>query len=200
MTLIDQNSVSSHHSIDDKAHQSNNANETDKRHEEQTEDNSSNGISSSTVNISFNAELRLRAYQEQRKIVEAVQSESETVHSENISLSIDTFEDKATDRILHIDGKSYDFPQNVSHMLTEVQNNIVKESEPGYQYLVNVLNNNMNTVDNPQQLQEIMRKEQFYLSRRKPFMQNSDFQSYSQVLNQFTNIVERQQYIHQYNF
>ena len=198
MTSIHQNSIANKHSIDDQTRQNNANNE---RREGQTEEGrSSNGISSATVNISFNAELRLKAYQEQRKIVEPMPNELAAVHSEKISLSLETTADKQIEQMIQTDSEGYEFSQNINHMLSEVQNNIVKKSDPGYQYLVNMLNNHMNTVEDPQQLQEIMRKEQFYLTRRKPFMQNSDFQSYSQVLNQFTNIVERQQYAHQSNF
>lgn len=198
MTTIHQNSISNNHSIDDKNHQSAGDNERSvERRSKQIEENSTQGVYASTVNISFNAELRLRAYQEQRKLVEPNNNGAERVHSEGIELSNDNNPEKQIDLVVQNEEKVLNFPQNVNHMLTEVQNNIVKESDPGYQYLVNVLNNNKVTVEDPQQLQEIMRKEQFFLSRRKPFMQNSDFQSYSQVLSQFSNIVERQQYAHQ---
>lgn len=198
MTTIHQNSIYNNHSIDDKNHQSAGDNERSvERRSKQIEENSTQGVYASTVNISFNAELRLRAYQEQRKLVEPNNNGAERVHSEGIELSNDNNPEKQIELVVQNEEKVLDFPQNVNHMLTEVQNNIVKESDPGYQYLVNVLNNNKVTVEDPQQLQEIMRKEQFFLSRRKPFMQNSDFQSYSQVLSQFSNIVERQQYAHQ---
>ncbi|MBE9526535.1 MAG: hypothetical protein IME94_06120 [Proteobacteria bacterium] len=198
MTTIHQNSISNNHSIDDKNHQSTGGNERSVgSRSKQVDENSVQGDYAGTVNISFNAELRLRAYQEQRKCIEPNNNEAERVHSEGIELSNDNNPEKQIELVVQNEEKVLDFPQNVNHMLTEVQNNIVKESDPGYQYLVNVLNNNKATVEDPQQLQEIMRKEQFFLSRRKPFMQNSDFQSYSQVLSQFSNIVERQQYAHQ---
>ena len=198
MTTIHQNSISNSHSIDDKSHQSTGGNEKrGEHHSKQIEESSVQGVYASTVNISFNAELRLRAYQEQRKLVEPNNNGAERVHSEGIELSNDNNPEKQIELVVQNEEKVLDFPQNVNHMLTEVQNNIVKESDSGYQYLVNVLNNNKATVEDPKQLQEIMRKEQFFLSRRKPFMQNSDFQSYSQVLSQFSNIVERQQYAHQ---
>jgi t-SNARE complex subunit (syntaxin) len=86
------------------------------------------------------------------------------------------------------------FSNKINQILSEVEQNIVQTSEPGYQYLVNMLNNYQPDVENPEQLQEIVRKEEFYLSRRKPFMESAEFQSHSQVLSQFSNIISRQQY------
>ena len=199
MTAIHQNTISNNHSIGEQSHQSSKGNEKGHKREGSAENNSTQSVQSSTVNISFNAELRLRAYQEQRKLVEPNQSEAIALNSEIKALSIESTVEKSMGMMRENDGNSNVFSQNINYMLDEVQNNIVKKSEPGYQYLVNVLNNNKNTVEDPQQLQEIMRKEQFYLSRRKPFMPNSDFQSYSQVLSQFSNIVGRQQYANQSN-
>lgn len=190
-----QNAISNNHSIDDKSHHTGSENGTG--HDKRTENNSTQDINSSTVNIPFNAELRLRAYQEQRKLIELTQSETVISDLGNKALAIDNSIENQTEMIIKNDEDFYNFPQNINYMLIKVQNNIVQKSDLEYQYLVNVLNNNKNTVEDPQQLQEIMRKEQFYLTRRKPFMQNSEFQSYSQVLNQFSNIVECQQYAQQ---
>lgn len=174
MTIIHQGSVSGRQSVDDTSHQAGGGYEGDI--------NSTQSLNSGTVNISFQAELRLRAFQEQRK------SQMNPTVADYNSIS---------DRGPEVAEKQHDdsgFSQRISNMLSEVQNNIVQTGDSGYQYLVNVLHNNKETTEDQQQLQEIMRKEQFFLTRRRPFMQNSDFQSYSQVLNQFSNIVERQQY------
>ena len=174
MTIIHQDSVSGRQSVDDTSHQAAAGYEGDI--------NSTQGLHSSTINISFQAELRLRAFQEQRK--------------SQINPAVVDY-NSMSDRVSEVAEKQHDdsgFSRRISNMLLEVQNNIVQIGDSGYQYLVNVLQNNKETVEDQQQLQEIMRKEQFFLSRRKPFMQNSDFQSYSQVLCQFSNIVERQQY------
>ncbi|MCU7837396.1 MAG: hypothetical protein KZQ83_19420 [gamma proteobacterium symbiont of Taylorina sp.] len=197
MTAIHQNSISNHHSIDDASHQSGNGGDADRGR--QAENSGTQEINSSTVNISFHAELRLRAYQEQRKVI--MESTSQQPELEKNHLKDKTaLPEKQVESISKNDEDSYPFSLGISNMLSEIQKNIVQKSDPGYQYLVNVLNNNKSTVEDPQQLQEIMRKEQFFLSRRKPFMQNSDFQSYSQVLSQFSNIIERQQYAHPSSF
>ena len=198
MTAIHQNSISNRHSIDEHKHQSGHEHGRGQDHSGQYDEGTPR-VNSSTVTISFNAELRLRAYQEQRKVVEPAHNNN-SAHLESINVSGDKLSEQAMTLIDHSDEQDHNFSQNINHMLSEVENNIVQKTDPGYQYLVNVLNNNKEIARDPQQLQEIMRKEQFFLSRRKPFMQNSDFQSYSQVLNQFSNIVERQQYSNQSSF
>jgi len=197
MTAIHQNSISNHHSIDDASHQSANGNGAGNGRDKQSQDNNAQNVNASTVNISFHAELQLRAYQEQRKaVMDTVQPGSAIVSSENVNNSLNALPERQVD-ISNNEENAQSFPKNITTMLSEIQNNIVQKSHPGYQYLVNVLNNNRMIAEDPQQLQEVMRKEQFFLSRRKPFMQNADYQSYSQVLSQFSNIVERQQYDHQ---
>ena len=149
----------------------------------------------SKVNISFNAQLRLRAYQEQKSQVqnngtEAMLNNGLQVNSiENNNINSGTIEPDTPKQT----NKSNKFPQQLTKMLSEVEQNVLQNSATGYQYLVNLLGNNKQFVSNPQQLQEIMRKEEFFLSRRKPFMKTEEYQSYSQVLSQFSNIVSRQQ-------
>lgn len=217
MTAIHQPPISSHHSIDDAGHHSGNRNEGGAGHGRQATDNSTGGPGSSTVNISFQATMRLRAYQEQHSVQPT--SEPGTFNAQNYALKegiiqpdSSTLSTLKTNGAGHPDAQSMDsssvhgnsvgtdfsnfsqFPQPVDAMLSEVQSNLVHHNEPGYQHLVNLLNNYGSAIEEPQQLQDIMRREQFYLGRRKAFMNNSDFQSYSQVLNQFSNIVERQLY------
>ena len=220
MTEIHQNSLASHHSVDEASRHSVDTNSGNGAHGRQLLDDSTRDLkyeaTSGSVNISFNAHMRLRAYQDQK-----TQSISEKGVMTQLNSSIDDFPDgianqgsntmdfdslnkdsdtiKSDKTIIENDAllnKSIisDFSERISGMLSEVHNNIVQDSEPGYRYLVNMLNNYRSTVEDPQELQEIMRKEEFYLTRRKPFMDSADFQSYSQVLNQFSNIVERQQY------
>jgi hypothetical protein len=191
MTIIHQDSVSDRHSVDDTSHQAAAGYEGDI--------NSTQGLHSSTINISFQAELRLRAFQEKRKsqinpaAAELELNSNKKIQSGNINSSFDSMAGIVPE-IAQKQHSDSGFSRRISNMLLEVQNNIVQSGDSGYQYLVNVLQNNKETVEDQRQLQEIMRKEQFFLTRRKPFMQNSDFQSYSQVLSQFSNIVERQQY------
>ena len=224
MSIIHQNSVPGHHSVDDAAPRQGSGDERETGRERQAAESGTQGLYSSTVTISFQAELRLRAFQEQRKLQmnpaatdsgsvsnKKIQSQNRTssfnsipgITSEAIGKSNDvssTFlegqleEQLEEQRVLEQHKDNSAFSQRINNMLSEVQNNIVQAGDSGYQYLVNVLHNNKETVEDQRQLQEIMRKEQFFLTRRKPFMQNSDFQSYSQVLSQFSNIVERQQY------
>ena len=77
-------------------------------------------------------------------------------------------------------------------MLSEIEQNLVQTTEPGYKHLRNLLSNQSNTLSEPEQLQEIIRREKYFLGRRKAFMDSSEFQSYSQVLNQFSNILQRE--------
>ena len=189
MTEIHHNSVVAHHSVDDASRHSENSligNGT--THGRQTLNDSTRGLLTGTINISFNAHMRLRAYQEQpnRDVMTSLNPPVEvlpSVTADTISPDIEVHGSEASG-----------FSDRISGMLSEVHKNIVQASEPGYRYLVNMLNNYQTKVEDPQQLQEIMRKEEFYLTRRKPFMGSADFHSYSQVLNQFSNIVERQQY------
>jgi len=199
MTVIHQNPVSSHHSIDDASHQSDHGNGGRTARNRQTNDNNAQGLDSSTVvDISFQAELCLRAYQDRQKVNMA---DSYPSGSDNTNAGkVEILAEQTIDSIKTSKKDTDFFSQDINNMLSEIEKNIIKKSEPGYQYLVSVLNNNKMMVEDPRQLQEIMRKEQFFLSRRKPFMQNADFQSYSQVLNQFSNIVERQQYTSQSSF
>ena len=225
MTAIHQSSIASHHSVDDTSSRSGNRNGGSPGHGRQANDDGTWDPNSSTVNISSHAQLRLRAYQEQRMmqinqplaeperpavlkvneqpahVITKMPSElinntgkGHSSQSELYEINAHNGVDKSSVDNRSVDNKNNGFPQNVALMLSEVEDNLIQTSEPGYQYLVNVLNNHINTVEDPQQLQEVMRKEQFFLTRRKPFMESSDFQSYSQVLGQFANIVERQQY------
>lgn len=217
MTEIHQNSLASHHSVDEASRHSGDTNPGNGAHGRQLLDDSTRDLkyeaTSGSVNISFNAHMRLRAYEDQK-----TQSISEKGVMAQLNSSMDSLSDgianqssnnmdidslnkdsgaiKSDNENATLLNKSVrsDFSERISGMLSEVHNNIVQDSEPGYRYLVNMLNNYRSTVEDPQELQEIMRKEEFYLTRRKPFMDSADFQSYSQVLNQFSNIVERQQY------
>lgn len=222
MTAIHQNSLANHHAIDDASHHSGDRNIGSDAHGRQMPDDRTTDSTSGSVNISFNAHMRLRAYQDQKnQLIPELSIAKQGVVTE-LNSSMDVLSDTTAKQNLYnadsddpgkiksgkisSDTKNNDFsafmnrPQagnfseRITGMLSEVQNNIVQASEPGYHYLVNMLHNYRTTVEDPQQLQEIMRKEEFYLSRRKPFMDSADFQSYSQVLNQFSNIVERQQY------
>ena len=216
MTAIHQNSISSHHSIDDAGHHSGNRNEGGAGHGRQATNNSTGESGSSTVNISYQAVLRLRAFQEHKEapINQSLeQYETESGVNNNIGAANDKMEPSqnysVTEKPILGDSVALNveshaaisqkinetgFPPFIDNMLLEVQDNIVQPNEPGYQHLLNLLNNYGDTIADQQQLQEVMRKEQFFLGRRKPFMDSSDFHSYSQVLNQFANIVERQQY------
>ena len=202
MTSIHQNALANHPSINDASHHSENRNIGSAPHDRQIPDDSTRDLTSGTVNISFHAYMRLRAYQDEKTQLTAdselmpVNSLAAPVNSQPDSISeqdsnvIDNRFDKSSMllKITNLTG----FSEQMINMLSEVENNIVQSSEPGYRYLVNMLNNFKTIIEDPQQLQEIMRKEEFYLSRRKPFMESADFQSYSQVLSQFSNIIERQ--------
>ena len=220
MTEINQNSLASHHSVDEVSRHSGDTNPGNGAHGRQLLDDSTRDLkyeaTSGSVNISFNAHMRLRAYQDQKtqsisekgvmtqlnssmdSLSDGIANQSsDTMDFDSLNKDSDTIKsDNKNNENAALLNKSLisDFSQRISGMLSEVHNNIVQDSEPGYRYLVNMLNNYRSTVEDPQELQEIMRKEEFYLTRRKPFMDSADFQSYSQVLNQFSNIVERQQY------
>ncbi|MCU7800149.1 MAG: hypothetical protein KZQ70_08385 [gamma proteobacterium symbiont of Lucinoma myriamae] len=173
-------------------------------HGRQILDDSAHDSTSGTVNISFHAHMRLRAYQEQKT---QLITNAESIPVQGLLASDAAQRDRVSEQNSNVINNSFNEPSNLlknsnkagfseqmTNMLSEVENNIVQTAEPGYRYLVNMLNNYKSTVEDPRQLQEIMRKEEFYLSRRKPFMESADFQSYSQVLSQFSNIIERQQY------
>ena len=213
MTAINQSPVANHHSIDDRGQHSGQKNGAGAGHGNDAMDNSTGNPGSSTVNISFQATMRLRAYLEQRTLLLSNQQgidQSHPVsgvleHSDNnvstrntAALSITEAEQQSDVTVNDLPRpdvlKSRPFPNSIDRMLSEVQDNLVQHNEPGYRHLLNLLENNSAAIEDTQQLQEIMRREQFYLGRRKPFMNNADYQSYSQVLNQFSNIVERQQY------
>ncbi|RKZ97958.1 MAG: hypothetical protein DRQ43_02205 [Gammaproteobacteria bacterium] len=199
MTAIHQNALANHQSIDDTSHHSENKSIGTDAHGRQILDDSAHDSTSGIVNISFHAHMRLRAYQDQKSQltadVELAPVKSLAVPDTVSELSsdvIDNAPDKSSTLLKGSDVAG--FSEQMTNILSEVENNIVQTSEPGYRYLLNMLNNYKTTIEDPQQLQEIMRKEEFYLSRRKPFMESADFQSYSQVLGQFSNIIERQQY------
>lgn len=204
MTAIHQNALANHQSIDDASHHSENKSIGSDAHGRQILDDSTRDSTSGTVNISFHAHMRLRAYQDQKtqltadadlasvKSLAAPDTSSLDTVSEQSPDVIDNKPDKSSTLLKSPDVTG--FSEQMTNILSEVENNIVQTSEPGYRYLLNMLNNYKTSVEDPQQLQEMMRKEEFYLSRRKPFMESADFQSYSQVLGQFSNIIERQQY------
>lgn len=192
MTAIQQNPVAVHHNIDDASSHSGSSNGRGTGRDRQTMSDSARDTGSSTINISYSAELRLRAYQEQRS-----QSLSQTLTEPGQAAITDSHtlsENKTVTVQSDVAGNNSGFPQRIEVMLSEVEDNIVQASEPGYRYLVNVLSNHIDRVGEQSQLQELMRREQYFLTRRKPFMDSSDFQSYSQVLGQFSNILERQQH------
>lgn len=213
MTAIHQSPISNNHSIDERGQHSGHRNGASAEHGNDAMDNSTENPGSSTVNISFQATMRLRAYQETRMHLSANQEMGSLNHHEaeikkqqgldKLNAQANEREQGQTEQTVSSALQSQtgsngnnlnEFPLSIENMLSEVQDNLVQKSEPGYRHLVNLLQNHGTTIEDSQQLQEIMRKEQFYLGRRRAFMNNSDYQSYSQVLNQFSNIVERQQY------
>ena len=210
MTAIQQSSIPSHHTIDDTGQHSGNSG-GGAEHDKKTMDNSAGVLNSSTVNISFQATMRLQAYQEQRALLSTSQELKQESHQlrdgqlfvegnnpSDLNPSMES--DRTSESAIEAQNVSNSaslktvFPQKIESMLNEVQDNLVQSNEPGYRHLVNLLQNHQDRIEDNQQLEDIMRKEQFYLGRRKAFMSHNDFQSYSQVLNQFTHIVERQQY------
>ncbi|MCU7938926.1 MAG: hypothetical protein KZQ64_12825 [gamma proteobacterium symbiont of Bathyaustriella thionipta] len=199
MTTIHQNSPANHHSIDDSAHHSDERGIGSDAHGRQRLNDSAHDANSGTVNISFHAHMRLKAFQDQ-KTQSPTDAELSSVN--RLTAPADSQFDIASEQDANAINNNSEragisgagFSEQMMGILSEVENNIVQTSEPGYRYLVNMLNNYQTTVEDPGQLQEIMRKEEFYLNRRKPFMESADFQSYSQVLSQFSNIIERQQY------
>ena len=219
MTEINQNSLASHQSVDEVSRHPGDKNQGNGTHGRQPLNDSTRGLNhesaSGSVNISFNAHMRLRAYQDQKEHLpeQSLMADSnlsmevvpEGLHNQSLKSDLTHMELSEQNRVrnnqeteatsLSKNSELNHFSEKMSSMLTEVENNIVQASEPGYRYLVDMLNNYQTTVGDTQQLQEVMRKEEFYLSRRKPFMDSADFQSYSQVLNQFSNIIARQQYI-----
>lgn len=198
MTEINHNSLAGHHAVDDASRHPGDREKGGNIHGGQILDDHSHDSTVGSVTISFNAHMRLRAYEDQQKQF-TIDPGLLPVNSLSApgSDAIENGFDEALSVLSYSKAagiSDFNFSEQMHSMLAEVEQNIVQTSEPGYQYLVNMLNNYKTSVDNPQQLQEIMRREEFYLSRRKPFMEITDFHSYSQVLSQFSNIIERQQY------
>ena len=203
MTEITQNSLASHHSVDEASRHPGDRN--DGNGAPGVLDDSSPNLkyeaASGTVKISFNAHMRLQAYQEQSgysppadNLTDSILNQPlKNVDSDELNKTVNESETNKNSVVLNR-REMNNFSEHITGMLSEVHSNIVHASEPGYKYLVNMLSNYQTTVEDPQQLQEVMRKEEFFLTRRKPFMDSADFQSYSQVLNQFSNIIAREQF------
>jgi hypothetical protein len=212
MTAIQQHQLTSHHTIDEKKHHSGNSNEGEAvRGRPAMEssigaEDSTWSEASGTVHISFQATMRLRAFQEQRDNLPEFGAGSHVkngfaINQSNLQNRVDLDKSSpelnpntvpASHPVTRATGNG-EFSKRIESMLSEIQSNLITANEPGYQHLVNVLRNYGPVVDDEQQLDEIMRREQFFLTRRKPFMNNTEFQSFSQVLNQFANIASRQQ-------
>ena len=185
MTAINQQSLG-HQAIDDASNRSSHANGS-KLCNHLAKDNSTRDKGSSTVNISWYAEKRLQAYESARNHLPDLQASEPFSDVKSVSLG-------GTSKPSQIESSNAQLSEKVSSMLSEVEQNIVSGDEPGYQFLVNVLNNYQQYIENDEHLQEVIRREQYFLLKRKPVMDSSEFQSYSQVLNQFNNIIERQQF------
>ncbi len=189
MTAIQQSLVT--------GNQAQNRSEGDVSHARlQAINNSTGEAGSSTVNISWQAVMRLSAFEqqrihEQRKIKSNSGSSSQTgiQHFADESL---IEQNQATNPLQNLSV----LPANIAAMVAEIEQNLVTTTEPGYKHLRHLLANQIDiqssALSEPQQLQEIVRKEKFFLERRKAFMDSSEFQSYSQVLNQFSNILQRE--------
>ncbi len=187
MTAINQHSIANRSSLDDATQTAADRTIGNDAHARKLSDNGAQDINSGTIRISFNAHMRLRAYQDQH-----ASADPELMSRQLPQVELDKPDDRSANMLRPTTQAG--FSTRVSQVLSEIEQNIVHSSEPGYRYLVNMLSSNKSAIADPQQLEEIMRKEEFYLSRRKPFMDSTDFQSYSQVLSQFTNIIQRQQY------
>ncbi|WP_198264011.1 hypothetical protein [sulfur-oxidizing endosymbiont of Gigantopelta aegis] len=185
MTEVLQNALAGRHSVDETSNHTSDRGQNGVRDRQALNEGTQDSILG-TVNISFNAQMRLQAYQEQKN--QLVMGDVQPLSKEPLQ----ALEQKPS-QLLNKPLAS-ELSSKITNMLTEVENNIVQSSEPGYRYLVNMLNNYGTKLEDPGQLQEVMRKEEFYLNRRKAFMDSSEYQSYSQVLNQFSNIIGRQQY------
>ncbi len=203
MTAINQNALADNRSVDDLSRHPEDKKVANALYGKSVVNDDSHDSIMGTVSISFNAQMRLRAYQDQTisptlstelLSVDPLVPPKESTSIAEKSVSEKTAHINSSDPIgkLNLSNKSH-FSNKISQILFEVEQNIVQTSEPGYRYLVNMLNNYQADVENPEQLQEIMRKEEFYLKRRKPFMESAEFQSHSQVLSQFSNIIARQQ-------
>lgn len=199
MTAIQQSLVT--------GHQSQNRAEGDAPHAGLQAINSSTGeAGSSTVNISWQAVMRLSAFEQQRidEQSRGIESSDASVTKEVVKLENNAYsEQNQSEARLSRNGLLTDnpsikieldsvFPENIRGMLSEIEQNLVQTTEPGYKHLKNLLNSQNEALSEPGQLQEIVRKEKFFLGRRKAFMDSSEFQSYSQVLNQFSNIIQRE--------
>lgn len=185
MTTIQQNLITEN--------QAQSRNEGEPTHARlQAINNSTGEPGSSTVNISWQAVMRLSAL-EQQKIQDSDRVTAKTeilkpgaVQNSEDSVLTEQLQPAITERNLSV------LPDNIADMLSEIEQNLVQTTEPGYKHLRNLLNNQSDTLSEPEQLQEIIRREKYFLGRRKAFMGSSEFQSYSQVLNQFSNILQRE--------
>ncbi len=154
--------------------------------------NSAGEPGSSTVNISWQAVMRLSAFEQQKiqdknRVADRTEnSKPEITQKSERSVLTEQVQSTITE------GNLSAFPGNIAGMLSEIEQNLVQTTEPGYKHLRNLLSNQSDTLSEPEQLHEIIRREKYFLGRRKAFMDSSEFQSYSQVLNQFSNILQRE--------
>ena len=186
MTAIQQNLIT--------GNQARSRNEGEPSHARiQAINNSTGEPGSSTVNISWQAVLRLSAY-EQQKIQDTDRVIDKTEHLKPGAVQEpeqSALTEQVQPAITELNGPV--LPDNITGMLSEIEQNLVQTTEPGYKHLRNLLNNQSDVLTEPEQLQEVIRREKYFLGRRKAFMDSSEFQSYSQVLNQFSNILQREQ-------
>ncbi len=210
MTAIQQSLISGHPSQNRKEGEPTHANA-------QAINNSTGSVNSSTVNISYQALMRLNAYEQHKSTQDDMlrgQSDSlaQELFAKQVSKSADSAklyiqpvsefreQDQGAGQQQRLSGNhpaesdfsNVNFPENIVAMLAEIKQNIVQTSEPGYKHLLNLLNNRSDSLSEPQQLEDVIRKETFFLGRRKAFMDSSEYQSYSQVLSQFANIIQRE--------
>ena len=181
MTAIQQNRIT-----ENQAHSRNGGKPSHARLQAIT--NSTGEPGSSTVNISWQAVMRLSAFEQQK-----IQDRNQVAPKQNITQDYErsVLSEQAQPAISA--GHMPVLPDNIAGMLSEIEQNLVQTTEPGYKHLRNLLNNQSDTLSDPEQLQEVIRREKYFLGRRKAFMDSSEFQSYSQVLNQFSNILQREQ-------
>ncbi|GEM_PF-4165166 len=154
--------------------------------------NSTGEPGSSTVNISWQAVMRLSAFEQQKiQDKDRITAKTELLKP---GAAQDSERSALTEQLQSnfTEGNLSVLPDNIAGMLSEIEQNLVQTTEPGYKHLRNLLSNQSNTLSEPEQLQEIIRREKYFLGRRKAFMDSSEFQSYSQVLNQFSNILQRE--------
>ncbi len=215
MTAIQQSLISGHHSQNRNEGESSHANAT-------AINNSTESVNTSTVNISYQAVMRLSAYEQQRSLqdemlrgqsdplaqelftTQALKSAAEPAKPDNQPVRKFQEQERAyvqkqglkqsfsENNPVESDLSNINFPENIVGMLAEIKQNIVQTSEPGYKHLLNLLINRSDSLSQPQQLEDVIRKETFFLGRRKAFMDSSEYQSYSQVLSQFSNIMQRE--------